>query len=224
MSHPTNDFSPARRRRSSTHRTLAGLVACAMLGGLFVSTNVLGGGALAADPKCIEDEKNGLSGGTRAAIAGGAAAAAIAAAAFGSGAGVAGGVAGGVGAAQGTVGAFPIGADVDCDEDLPALEGNPGKITGIRLLPEQSYLKAGWQRCFMLQVRSNGQWRSVTKRGETHFYLADTTNAQCVMQMDMKNVWGVPAGVSQNCNGQSVIIGGEFMGHTAEARVIVVAP
>jgi hypothetical protein len=233
---------PPGRRRGAV-RVAAGSMALLLFGGLFVSTNLLALGAVAATAPCKpppggDDDNNGISGGAAAAIGVGAAVA-IAAAAGAFGGAAVGAVVPGAGVATGTVGAFPIGGEVDCKEPAPDLPAGQTKISDIRVVPDQSELVAGYQRCYSLVVKSNGKWYSVTNKPETRFSIVDgsATAQSAIVQMDtsgMKtsgggpmgkgNVFGLPAGSPQSLNGQSVTLQGEWMGHTAEGRITLLVP
>jgi len=125
----------------------------------------------------------------------------------------------------------PYGSTTACKERLPELPAAPVPIEAIRITPMLSRLNAGSQRCLSLEVRSGGKWYSVTLRPEARFCVADS--ARCLVQAPPSgagagatNVFGVPRGVSQSCNGASCVVEAEFLGHRAEARiqVLVTAP
>jgi len=168
------------------------------------------------------EDDGGLSGLEIAGIAvGGAAVIALAAGAFSGGA-----AAGAAGA-----GMIPIGGTQECKEQYEALPQDQNRIAEIRLTPSDTQIKAGYARCFYVNVlttEDNKKWYSVTQRAETRIELQDPDI--CLVKMDgTKNIFMVPASTPKSCDGKVVTLVATFSPpgqspYTATAKVRIRVP
>jgi len=173
----------------------AAAIGLVLLGAAYQSSLAAQGGGGGSGPSY--GGGGGLSGGVIAGIAvGGAAAIAAALGLFG-------------GAAA--AGAFAIGSATECKERYDPLPAGQTQLSAIRLVPSNSDIRAGYCRCFHLEVKSagNSKWYSVTFNNDATIDFRDPTDC-VVKQQGSKNIFCVPTTVRQSCNGQHVTLVGAF--------------
>jgi putative inorganic carbon (hco3(-)) transporter len=136
----------------------------------------------------------------------------------------------GAGGVGGNGGEFAMGAAHECPEKYPPLPADVNRISEIRLVPEETSIRAGYCRCFSLEVKSeqDGKWYSVTHRNESRIALRSPS--EYLMKRDgTKNIFCVPADTSADANGMLVVLVGTLTlegqaPYTAEATVKIRVP